>query len=103
VNEPADGKRRVLNGMLTIVIDPKKIADQASFQQQMQSCLDWIKASPPQPGVERVLVAGEPERASRAKRLAEGVPVDHATWKEILAAAEKLGVQPSTLNRHVGL
>jgi uncharacterized oxidoreductase len=103
VHEPADGKRRVLNGMLTILFDPKKIADAARFEQQMQSCLDWIKASPPQPGVEQVLLAGEPERASRAKRLAEGIPIDHTTWKEILAAAEKLGVQSASLNRHVGL
>ena len=39
-----------------------------------------------------MLIAGEPERAHRARRTAEGVPVDATTWQEILAAATKLGV-----------
>ena len=103
VQGPGDGRRRVLNGMLAIVLDPNRIADAAAYREQVEASLAWIKASPPQPGVERVLVAGEPERASRAKRLAEGVPVDENTWREILGAAEKLGVEPQTLNRHVQL
>jgi uncharacterized oxidoreductase len=103
VHEPADGKRRVLNGMLTVILDPKQIADAARFEEQVKGTVEWIKASPPQPGVEGVVVAGEPERASRARRLAEGIPVDGATWDEILASAEKLGVAPAAVNRHVGL
>jgi hydroxycarboxylate dehydrogenase B len=101
VHEPAEGKQRVLNGMLTILLDPKALADSATFQREMQACLDWIKASPPQAGYERVQIAGDPERATRARRLAEGIPVDEATWKEILAAAAKLGVDPSTLSDRV--
>lgn len=103
VQQPSDGKRRVINGMLTILLDPKMIADPARFQQQMKASLEWIKASPPQPGIERVLIAGEPERKSKARRLAEGIPVDETTWQEILKSAERLGVAPSALNRHVGL
>jgi hydroxycarboxylate dehydrogenase B len=65
--------------------------------------LDWVKASPPEPGADRVRVAGEPERETRARRLAEGIPVDAATWLELLAAAEKLGRDPAELNRLSGL
>lgn len=103
VHESADGKRRVLNGMLTVLLDPAQIADAAMFESQMKATLEWVKASPAQPGGERVMVAGEPERASRAKRMADGIPVDEATWKEILAAAEKLGVETAAVNRPVGL
>jgi len=42
-------------------------------------------------------VAGEPERAMRAQRTAQGVPVDATTWQEILAAAAKLGVDPAAV------
>jgi hydroxycarboxylate dehydrogenase B len=98
VHEPAAGKQRVLNGMLTILLDPKRLADSVTFQREMRACLDWIKASPPQAGCERVQVAGDPERATRARRLAEGIPVDKTTWEEILAAAAKLGVDPSALS-----
>jgi len=69
----------------------------------MQTCLDWIKASRPQPGTERVQLAGDPERTMRTKRLAEGIPVDATTWSEILSAAGALGIDPADLNRHVGL
>ena len=38
-------------------------------------------------------VAGEPERLSRAKRLADGIPIDETSWAEILTAAEAAGVR----------
>jgi uncharacterized oxidoreductase len=98
-HEPGSGKKRVLNGMLTIILDPEKISGDLVFGRETQSFLDWVTQSPPQQGVDRVRVPGEPERECKAQRLAEGIPVDATTWKEILAAAVKLGVEPSALNR----
>lgn len=103
VSGAADGKRRVLNGMLTILIDPASLADAAAFQEQMKATVEWVKTSPPREGVERVLTAGEPERAARAARAAGGVPVDAATWSEILVAANSLGVSADGVNRLAGL
>jgi uncharacterized oxidoreductase len=103
VQGAADGKRRVLNGMLAVVIDPAAIADAARFQEQMKATIEWVKASPPREGVERVLTAGEPERAAREARTANGIPVDDATWNEILAAAKQLGVSPEVVNRLAGV
>jgi uncharacterized oxidoreductase len=97
-HEGGSGKRRVLNGMLTIILDPEKMANGPSFAQETQAFLDWVTQSPPQEGVERVRVPGEPEREHRAERLSEGIPVDAATWKEIVAAGEKLGVNAARLN-----
>jgi LDH2 family malate/lactate/ureidoglycolate dehydrogenase len=37
-------------------------------------------------------VAGEPEAAARAARLAAGVPVADGIWEEIRAAAGSVGV-----------
>ncbi|MEN3363809.1 MAG: hydroxycarboxylate dehydrogenase [Burkholderiales bacterium] len=101
-HEAGSGKKRVLNGMLTIVLDPSKLSDGPLFGNEMQAFLDWVRQSPPQQGVDRVRVPGEPERESRARRLAEGIPVDATTWKEILAAGEKLGVKPSLLSELAG-
>jgi uncharacterized oxidoreductase len=39
-----------------------------------------------------VLTPGEPERATKAARLAGGVPVDSVTWEEIVAAGAKVGL-----------
>ena len=98
-----DGTQRVLNGMLTILFDPRRLGDAAVYSPQMQAFLDWVVASPPQVGVDRVRVAGEPERESRARRLAQGIPVDATTWSELLAAAAKLGRDPAAVNALAGV
>lgn len=89
---PEGTKRRVLNGMLTIVIDPDKLGTRQAFERETREYLDWIRKSPPAPGFDRVRIAGEPEREYRAARERDGVPVDESTWKEILAAAAKLKI-----------
>ena len=103
VHESTTRCQRVLNGMLTILLDPARLADAELVGAEMQAFLDWVKASPPQPGTERVRVAGEPEREMRARRLAEGIPVDANTWNELLAAAVKLGCDPTELDRLAGI
>ncbi|MCX7139597.1 MAG: malate/lactate/ureidoglycolate dehydrogenase [Proteobacteria bacterium] len=103
VGGPATGERRVLNGMLTIVLDPKAIADAASFERETRAFLDWVTASPPRAGFDKVRLAGEPEREWRAKRLAEGIPVDANTWNELLEAAVRLKVDPAKISRLAGV
>jgi hydroxycarboxylate dehydrogenase B len=72
-------QQRVLNGMLTILFDPARLGEAAVWSAEMQAFLDWVVASPPQAGTERVRVAGEPEREMRAARTAGGIPVDATT------------------------
>jgi hydroxycarboxylate dehydrogenase B len=96
-------KRRVLNGMFSVLVDPGVLGDRAAFEAEALAFIAWAKASPAREGFDPVAVAGEPERAMRAKRSAQGVPVDAATWQEILAAAEKLGLAPAAVQRAAGL
>jgi uncharacterized oxidoreductase len=91
-------QRRVLNGMLSILIDPQRLGTAEAFAAQARAYLDWIRKSPPAPGFDRVRIAGEPERETRAKRVREGIPVDEATWKEILAAAAKVKLAPEKVD-----
>lgn len=92
------GQMRVLNGMLSILIDPTALAGREQFEAEALAFLDWVSASPPREGFDSVLLAGDPERSHRAQRLAQGVPVDATTWREILEAAAKLGVDPATVD-----
>ena len=85
-------RRGIVNGMLTILIDAKRLGTADAFAREARLFLDWLRESPPAPGFDRVRIAGEPERETRARREKEGVPVDATTWKEILAAGEKLGL-----------
>ena len=100
---PGSGQQRVLNGMLTIVLDPGRLGDPAVFGRETTAFIDWVKASAPGPHGEGVLVAGEPERASRTRRLSQGIPVDAATWQELLVAARQLGRDPAQIQRLAGV
>jgi uncharacterized oxidoreductase len=95
---PNNTQRRVLNGMLSILIDPRKLGTADAFAAEARAYLDWIRKSPPAPGFDRVRIAGEPERETRAKRLKDGIPVDDETWKEILAAAAKVKLAPARID-----
>jgi uncharacterized oxidoreductase len=91
-------KKRVLNGMLTILIDPRKLGTAAVFEREARAFVEWVKQSPPAPGVDRVRIAGDPERETRARREKDGIAVDAATWQEIRAAGAKVGVDAKRLD-----
>jgi uncharacterized oxidoreductase len=104
VGHREDGsRRRVLNGMLSVLIDPGALGDAAAFEREAEAFVASLHATPPAPGTERVLLAGDPERAQRARRSAEGVPVDATTWQQILQAAAALGVDARAVERAAGL
>lgn len=92
-------KRRVWNGMLTIVLDPQRFGTGPSFAAETRAFLESLRASPLAPGFDKVRIAGEPEREMRARRSRDGIPVDATTWEEIVAAAAKLGVARDRLER----
>ena len=83
-------KKRVWNGMLTILIDPKRLGTGDAFAAETSAFLESLRKSPVAPGFDKVRIAGEPERETRAKRERDGIPVDDITWEEILAAGAKL-------------
>jgi uncharacterized oxidoreductase len=86
----ADNKRAVLNGMLTMIIDPVRLGTQDAFEKEALAFEDWLRQSPNAPGTEGVLLAGEPERKARTDRQLNGIWVDDATLAEIQASEEKL-------------
>jgi uncharacterized oxidoreductase len=91
-HQPADARRSVLNGMLTVLIDPAKLGTQLSFEREATAFVDWLRRSPPGAGSDSVQIAGEPERRARAQREREGITLDATTWREIVAAGAKVGV-----------
>jgi hydroxycarboxylate dehydrogenase B len=91
-HRPGDGKRAVINGMLTVLIDPAKLGTQASFEKEATAFVDWLKASPPQSGYEAVQIGGDPERAYRVQREKQGIEIDAVTWQEIVDSGRKVGV-----------
>jgi uncharacterized oxidoreductase len=82
----------VTNGMLMIAIDPARLVDRAWLLDEIAAMSGYITDSPPGRPGEPVLIPGDPERANRARRLKDGVPIDEETWREIVAAARGLNV-----------
>jgi uncharacterized oxidoreductase len=82
----------VTNGMLTIAIDPSRLVDQAWMLDEIAAMAGYITASPAARPEEPVLIPGDPERANRAQRLKQGVPIDEETWREVALAARGLNV-----------
>ena len=82
----------VTNGMLMIAIDPERLGDRAWLQDEVAAMTAYVTGSRPQRAAEAVLIPGDPERANRARRLADGVPIDDETWREIVAAARTVNV-----------
>jgi uncharacterized oxidoreductase len=95
-----DGSRqRVWNGMFSVIVDPKALGGGDDFERE---ALDFVRSlldAPAREGFERVLLAGDPERITRAKRERDGVPVDATTWEQILAACDKLGLARDGVER----
>jgi uncharacterized oxidoreductase len=92
-HRPADNLRAVINGMFTIIIDPRKLGTQASFASEALAFVEWLRQSPPAPGSDGVLLAGEPERKARREREVDGIAIDEQTWVEIVAAGAKVGAR----------
>jgi hydroxycarboxylate dehydrogenase B len=82
----------VTNGMLLIVIDPSRLVDREWLVDEIRAMTDYVTASPARNPAEPVLIPGDPERLMREQRVAEGVPVDDETWREIAEAARGVNV-----------
>jgi uncharacterized oxidoreductase len=92
-------KRRVWNGMLSILIDPARLDSTGLFDKETRQFLASLRKSPVAPGFDKLRIAGDPERETRARRQKEGIAVDATTWNEIRAAAAKLKMAAETLER----
>ncbi|HET7770610.1 MAG TPA: Ldh family oxidoreductase [Chloroflexota bacterium] len=59
---------------------------------EAERIFEKMRATPPAAGFESVLIPGEPEARTAAKRQAEGVPVAEDTWASITKTAAELDV-----------
>lgn len=94
-----EAKGGILNSVLGIVIDTGRLGDRTAIAQEFEAVKDWIRASKPAPDFDKIRIPGEPELESRAKRTAEGVPLDPRSLDDILAAAASAGVVADVLDR----
>jgi uncharacterized oxidoreductase len=84
--------RGIVNSWLAFVLDPARFGDIEAFRAELAAVIADVKSSPPADPDSPVLVAGEKERITKARRLAGGVPVDANTWSMLVETARGLGI-----------
>jgi uncharacterized oxidoreductase len=89
VTSSAPPERGIINGMLSIVIDPARLSARDAMMAEIDAMIAWVKSAAPADPDLPVLVAGDPERIARAERLAKGIEIDPETWKQLTAIAER--------------
>jgi LDH2 family malate/lactate/ureidoglycolate dehydrogenase len=76
-----------------MAIDIARFRPVDDFKAMMDDMVRELHATPPLPGEDRVLVAGDPEMDATDDRLANGVPVENSQYASIKARALELGVE----------
>ena len=90
---PIPGEKRggIVNGMLSIYLDPGHFGA-AHFAQTAADYARYVKQSRPSESGREVWVPGEAESRTRMLRIREGVPLQADTWRAIQNTARQLGV-----------
>ena len=73
-------------------VDVARFMPLDDFVARMNHLVGALKSTPPAPGYEEVLVAGEPEWRTEAERKTAGIPIEQGTWDALTAVALRLKV-----------
>ena len=80
------------SGIFIFALDVSVFRPLEEYEKALNKTLGRIKAVPPGPGFEEVLLPGEPEARTRARREREGIPIPEETWRSVVAVGAELGV-----------
>jgi uncharacterized oxidoreductase len=83
------------NNMLSIFIAPSVYDRDNHVAREATRFVDFVLASPPSTPGQPVQAPGDVERATRKRRLADGVPLDDKTLDDLAAAAKSVGIEGS--------
>jgi uncharacterized oxidoreductase len=84
------GVTRVVNNMLTILLAPSFFQSEEEFAQEARRFIAYVKSSEKVSPDSEILMPGELEEKTRARRLKEGIEVDETTWSQIRGVCQGL-------------
>lgn len=82
---------RVVNGMFSVYLAPSYFQRDEAFAAELRRFIEWVKSSAKAAPDGEILMPGEIEQRTKARRLAEGVEIDETTWAQIQEAAKAVG------------
>ena len=80
------------NGLFFQAVDIQAFTPLEMFLDRVRHLIEHVKSSRTSPGVEEILLPGEPEHRTGQKRLRDGIQVEESIWDEIQAKANDLQV-----------
>jgi uncharacterized oxidoreductase len=83
---------RVINGMLSIFLDPTVFQADAVFTAEIERFIAWVKSSAKTSPDGDILMPGEIEERTKVQRLRAGIEIDATTWSQILDTAKLVGL-----------
>jgi hydroxycarboxylate dehydrogenase B len=86
------GVDRVANNMLSIFFDPSFFQSLNGFSAEIDGFITHVKNSRTVLPDGEILMPGELEARTRARKLREGIEIDDTSWGQIVATDESLGV-----------
>ncbi|MCC7360072.1 MAG: Ldh family oxidoreductase [Anaerolineales bacterium] len=83
---------RHINGFCLLALDPDKFCGRARFQELVDDLAAYVVGAPPLAEGGQVVLPGQLDFRTRARRLAEGLPLPETTWRQIEQAAAALNL-----------
>ena len=87
---------RIGNGVFFTLFNISSFLPIEEFKTEVDKLIEFVKSSELAPGFTEILVTGEPESRTEAKRRREGIFVEDETWKQIVDTAKSVGVDLET-------
>ncbi|XBS68597.1 malate/lactate/ureidoglycolate dehydrogenase [Acerihabitans sp. KWT182] len=80
--------QRILNSMLSIIIDPRKLGGAANYQSEIADMLAWVRSSRDDTSLK---LPGDVEHEKYQQRQASGIEIDDTSWRQLAALADPAG------------
>lgn len=94
--------KAIINNMFSIIVSSDALGTTPSYLAELEDFVTWAQTPPPNRRSD-VLLPGDPERQKKSDRLKSGIPVDPASWQQIVTAASRIGMNGTEVNQYAKL
>jgi hydroxycarboxylate dehydrogenase B len=86
------------NNVVFLALDPAQFAGRDVLVRETTALAQYVRDCPLAEGAQAILLPGDPERATLARRSAEGIPIEDAHWARLIDLASRLNVPGPALS-----
>lgn len=90
--------KAIINNMFSIIVSSDALGTTSTYLSELEDFVHWAQMPPPN-APSHVLLPGDPERQKKTERLLNGIPVDPASWQQIVTAAGRVGLDEKAIQQ----